>query len=230
METYKIINDINILKDFINNYLPDLNFGECFYVCLFARSKYCKDIVHISSDKQQLKRVTCNKENLIQKLQQMECTLGSYYQRTTQIPQEALAAYISINPRSYIKAIKLTADKFNQLLIIKYNGYNPHKEIMSNIQRSLSRKIYLDIDFDGISYETIKEIIKNNNIINESAISYLITRGGFHLLVKYSDIDKEYQKTFYNNIMKLPGIDIKGDNVIPIPGCYQGGFTPYFIK
>jgi fibrillarin-like rRNA methylase len=101
---------------------------------------------------------------------------------------------------------------------------------MSEIQKSISRKIYLDIDFDGISYETIKEKIKQDNIINESALTYLKTRGGFHLLIKLNSIDKEYQKSFYNNIMKLPGIDIKGDNVIPIPGCYQGGFTSFIVK
>jgi hypothetical protein len=31
-------------------------------------------------------------------------------------------------------------------------------------------------------------------------------------------------------ITKIDGIDIKGrDGLLPIPGCYQGGFTPRFV-
>lgn len=32
-----------------------------------------------------------------------------------------------------------------------------------------------------------------------------------------------------STLILLPGIDIKGDNMIPIPDCVQGGFNPYFL-
>ena len=43
MEKYKIITDKEKLLDFIN-WLPELRNGECYYVSLLARKKYCKDI------------------------------------------------------------------------------------------------------------------------------------------------------------------------------------------
>ena len=57
-----------------------------------------------------------------------------------------------------------------------------------------------------------------------------MTRGGFHLMIELAKIDKRFEKTWYKNMNEMDGIDIKGDNMIPIPGTYQGGFTPYLIK
>lgn len=223
---YQIIIDEKELLHFID-WLPDLNESETFYVSLLARSKYTTGLTHIKSDKQQLKRFTSSKELLLSKIRQLECPEGTYLQKQTPIPQECLALYITPNPRDMYKATRQSLILFAQLLTQSYNGYNPHQEVMSCIQKSPGRKIFFDLDFDDQKYEEIlPELLK---FINLECISILLTRGGFHVLIELHKIHKSYVKTWYQNLTNNFSIDIKGDNMIPIPGSFQGGFVPKLL-
>jgi hypothetical protein len=225
---YQIIKDEKLLRDFIE-WLPELQSNEVFVVNLFARSKYCKGITRIGSDKQQVRRIVTKKEYLFEKIQQLECPVGSYKQNGNDIPQEALALYITPNPRDLVKAganifikmAKLVAEK-------KYNGYNPYQLAMSEIQKSVSRKIYYDLDFDEANM--VSTVAELNKHINHDCYRVLQTRGGFHIIIELSKVDTKNYKFWFKAVTKLAGCDPNRDIMLPICGTYQGGFTPHFIK
>ena len=223
---YKIITNESALKEFIA-WLPQLNNGETYYYCLFSRSKY-DSTGTLKADKQQIKRGTSSKEYLFEKLKQLEVEVGAYFQKHTPLPQETLAVYITINPRSYELAAKNSLKKFAELITQPYNGYNPHQEVLSQIQVACSRKVYFDFDFDDTTIDEMKPLILSK--LNGDCLTYIQTRGGFHLLVELNKISKEYVKNWHNNLTRLPHCDVRGDNLCPIPGTHQGGFTPVLIR
>lgn len=239
---YQIVKDTEELAKFVD-WLPELNPGETYYVSLLARSKYASGVKHINSDRQQLKRFLSTKEFLYEKIRQLECEVGRYTQKHNPMPQEALALYITPNPRSLIGGAKNGLVKLAQLITKEYNGYNPVQELMSAVHKSCSRKIFLDIDFDNpyreigledapyYSREYFLEVNKEaiEDIINKDCLTYLETRGGFHVLIELSKIDTVYTKTWYNRITSLPFADISDTNLIPIPGCTQGNFIPRML-
>ncbi len=219
---YQIITNKDQLLDFIE-WLPELADNEKYYCCLFARKKYCTDAQKIP-DKAQLKRFLSDKSRLYDKIKQLEVEVGAYKLRGVEAPQEALAVYINPNPRDLKRATYDGIIKLTQLLKNDNKNFNPHAELLSCIQKSVGRKIYLDFDVDTKDFD-FQQLA---SIINPSCLKILETRGGYHILVQLAAIEQAYKKTFYNKIVKL-GVDQTGDQLLPIPGCIQGGFTPRFI-
>ncbi|MEM7163785.1 MAG: hypothetical protein AAF487_15260, partial [Bacteroidota bacterium] len=149
MNNYEIIADEEQLNQFID-WLPDLKENEKYYVCLFARKKYSED-PRIKADKAQLKRFTSNKDRLVDKIRQLEIPVGYWKLKETEAPQNALALYISVNPRSMKKATEMMGKRCWDL--IKSEKYNLHAEAMTCIQKSKSRTCYVDFDIDDKAIE-----------------------------------------------------------------------------
>lgn len=231
---YKVITDEQMLKEFIQ-WLPELKETEKYYLCLFARSKYTKDadgnngIAHIKSDKAQLKRFVSDKKRMFEKIKQLEVEEGSYFQRTTPIPQESLALYITVNPRDMWKATFNSMIKLAQCIRDQNLLLNPHQEVMSEIQRTKGTTYYIDFDVDVKEADTFSKIKNLTDQLFDGPVSILETRGGYHVLVQPDKAKLEQKSNWYKVLSIGLGADQVGDCMIPVPGTYQGGFTPHFV-
>ena len=221
---YKIIQDEDKFQRFLDM-LPETTPDEKYYLSLFARRKYDTrdESERISADKGQLRRVLASKLLIRDKLKQMEVEVGAYKFNNQPIPQNTLAVYITPNPRSMRLATRKSLVKFAELIANDNIGYNPYQEVLSQVQISKSRAIWMDFDFDMEKQPDI------SGLVNPDAATWVKTRGGFHLLIELSKVEGKYKKTWHQDIVKL-GCDVRGtDELLPIPGCCQGGFIPYII-
>jgi len=226
MENYKIITNQNKLEEFIT-LLPECSNIEQYYITLLARKKYSPDM---KTGEIQLKRFTSKKENIVDKIRQLECSVGSYKDKGISIPNEALALYITINPRDLRKASLNLIVTLAQKERDRQYHYNPQSLALTEIHSSQGSRVYYDIDIDESDPVRLEQTIaKIKTFINEDCLSLLKTRGGIHCLVKLNAVSFDYRNTWFKNIKLLQNVDVCGDNLIPIPGCNQGGFTPYFI-
>lgn len=233
---YKIIYDEEKLQQFID-WLPDLLPNEQYYVALLARKKYNPE-TGLKADKAQLKRFTSTKERLLQKIKQLELPLGLYESGTAEVSQDNLAIYITPNPRDLHKTSLFLLKEISEKLIRNDNAIHPHTLALNLIQTTTSRKIFFDLDID-FRIEDHQEAIKKfksdmTDCINSDSLTFIKTNGGLHCLINLQNINKEYQKTWYQKVSQLTcqeyEVTMNGDNVLPIVGCIQGiDFSPYFL-
>ena len=241
MSNYKIIVDEQALDEFID-FLPKLEEGEAYYISLMGRSKYLKGTEHenvIKGDRSKLKRsVATQKSRIKQKIRQMETALGTYDDdKGTAIPQEALALYISVNPRDLRTASAVLSKNITDgLLNNKY--INPFTESLKAIQTSTKKRRFLEYDFDVdksvLSVESLLEEILANTALTKDKITIVETRGGFHVLINTLLLKgmKVNWAPAFQEIWGKYSTDTKnsGEQLIPVPGTYQGSFIPKLYK
>lgn len=226
---YKLIANIGELKQFIE-WLPDLKEDEVYYFQLFARKKYCD--LKIKNGHNCMARFAVKKEHIFERIQRLESESGSYTVEGHAVPNEALALYINPNPRSHIKAAKALMKTLVDRVTQPYNGYKVNSLAYTELHRSAGTKYFVDFDFDLKEDEELnigKVIDDINTIMNPNAYKVLSTRGGYHVLVRPDRVEQKYRSSWYQNMLAL-GPDATGDNMIPCPGTYCGGFAPYFIS
>jgi hypothetical protein len=219
---YQIVKDEKLLREFIE-WLPELGENEKFFCCLFARKKYGQGEIQ-TSDKAQLKRFLSDKKRLFEKIKQLECEVGSYQLKDGPAPEESIVLYINPNPRDLKRAAYESIIALTNLLKNDNNGFNPHQEVLSTIQKTSGKKRFLDFDIDDKEFD-LQQLA---TCVNTSALHILQTRGGYHVLVELDKVEAAYKKSFYNKIAKLD-VDQIGDQLLPVAGCTQGGFMPRFI-
>jgi len=220
MTHYKVLLDETKLDDFIS-FLPDLEADEVYYLALFARHKYCSSVPNLKDN--QLARFTSSKDTLKEHILRLECSFGGYKRDGIDVPQEALALYIALNPRNIVKANKELLVELAKCFADGKADFNPLSIARTAVHHATNRKVFVDFDYDNI--EPILHLPKIKELLPDNAFKILKTRGGFHLLVLLANTPKS---NWFKALAALEGCDVKGSNtLIPVPGCTQGDFCPY---
>lgn len=223
MNNYKIILDEVQLDKFIE-FLPELEEDEVYYLSLFGRHKYAPNEVPNMRDNQ-LSKFIARKSEIKEKILRLECPIGSFKRNGEDIPQHAIALYISLNPRNLPKANRNLLVELTKRFSVGQLNFSPISLAISEVHRATGRKFFVSFDYDGISYEDYLQ--KITEIIPKNSFRIIRTRGGFHLIV---NLKEAIGNNWYQKLTKLEGCDVKGtNNLIPVPGCIQGGFVPIFI-
>jgi len=107
--------------------------------------------------------------------------------------------------------------------------------VKTEIHKSVSKKYYLaaDLDFkEEFSNQSVSEVLNTVEQTLGYKPIFIKTRGGIHVLIELEKVVNK--KTFYNGLatdlisFNLL-VEMKNDHMVPIPGTYQGGFSPYFL-
>lgn len=272
---YSIINCERSLDQFIG-VLPEIEYGEVFFISLLARSKYS----NLMKGEAQLHRSGKRSKDIKESLMKLEVSEGLYTDnKGNPIPNDALVAYIKMNPRStsiaQYKTVEHIAKNIGEIqresdlkmhkvknklnvLISSFDGEtkilykeslvelnniineshtkitSPQTHSLTALQDAVSRRLIVDVDFDIISgefdFESLHELL-NEVFPNLTQVRSIIkTRGGYHVQLDLSKLDKksgkwfnEFQRLAPNSDKSKVVVELVKDSFTPIPGTNQGG-------
>jgi len=251
----KLIKDQKQFNKFID-LLPELQNDEVYFISLSARNKYLskEEREHYSLGQTEMfgREIAQSKEKLeTYTIKKLESLLEFKTTRNGMlIPEKSLVVYMNINPSSMVKAYmqfqKEMSNQISEITSALMNGKNPNysfvniqtRELMNCIQKSSSRKEFIDIDCDTKEKQVIEYLY--DSLAENGILFYLIeTKGGLHFLIKKDTIPKfvnKYCVVRSFNIMNIINkakelseikdveIMINNNAMVPVPGTMQSDF------
>jgi hypothetical protein len=222
---YKLINDREEFEKFLAA-MPDLGPNESYFVLMVARKKW--NPVEGIPSAVKLRRKSVKKEGIFRLVSQWETALGTYTTKEgLAIPLENLGVYMGYNTKSHYKACLELIRKSADAMYEESQDINVESMASDAIQKAEGTKNFVDIDVDVVEGESREEIIDFiKGIVRPAMI--VNTSGGFHYLVRKSDLHlapKNWHPLVRSHKFKSD-INLMGKDLIPIPGCTQGGKVP----
>jgi hypothetical protein len=235
--TYNFIHDPEQMKIFEGLFFKS---GKMYLTYMAARKKYCTEISNKENgcfNRKIINKKDDEKDNeLYNTVIRYEIKKDSYCSRDKKFifPEQSIALYTSINSRNYIKATQeLTKEIIEKIF---ENNMNMCSKIdciyKSNLQKYCDKEyITIDVDLPIINEDFVKDREQFMKIYLKLSIILSIyciieTRGGYHIIIKKTELTGQTGKYIYNDLKKeFPVIDkLDNDMFSPIPGTYQGGF------
>jgi hypothetical protein len=193
-----------------------------------------------------------NDANFLSVVRRYEVPVGVYTTRAGKIiPDQALALYCLLNPRSMIKAW----GKMQKIMAVRMESEILHgqsqdytrmeSDFKTCVHKSVAEKLYVELDIDTKDEIIVRKVIKLVRPMEEHLRCIVETRGGYHVVMDNIHISKEQKsllwRTFSTDEYKFDGHDVRGkpirksyvdvrsDPSPPIPGTIQGGFNVRFV-
>jgi len=209
IHTNKIVGDERMLREFLQ-ILPELQRDEVYFLSLSARNKYLTDEERKTFDlgrTEMFSRHTAfDRGGILMAIARMEADLNVRRTRNgSEIPAKCLVCYMNIHPSSTLKAYTAFKNQldshYNETFMAVVNDKQPNYEpflrsrthLMNHIQKSSSRKLFVDIDIDCDNVANLEKAYEHihSRLVKASIRHHIIhTQGGYHILV-----DKESMKT-----------------------------------
>ena len=243
MKYHNFLLDEDELKKFHELILPELGQDECFFVMIGARRKYLtdeqKELYNLNGS-DMLKRVTVrsNKYQVLKDaILELCCPEDRYRDKNgLNIPHNAFTLYITPNARDARRASVGVVQKMTEALLNPNTPLKLENMMLSEIHKYSTNKVWMDFDVDPKDRDNLDNILESlYDRLGASEYETVITRSGAHVLLKKSEIDPKVKATFYKSVQQLSNamegeIEIKGDTMLPVPGCSQGGRFPYIME
>jgi hypothetical protein len=240
MECYQFLQDEDELKRFRERILPKLGKDEVFYLMLGARHKYLTDEekgIYNMNGSDMIRRVTVRSnsfETLRDSILDFCVPEGRYKDKNGKpLPIHCFTLYITPNPRDSRRASVSIVQKITEALLNHNTTMRLENMMLSEIHKYSTNKVWIDLDLDPKGNDDpIKTLETIYTILGDTETITVKTRSGFHVLVKKDSLDNRIKKSFFKDIKTLSDtmegeVEFKGDTLLPVPGCLQGGKVPY---